>query len=79
MPEDRDERVRNHAYKLWEDEGRLEGSHEDHWKRAEQHIGMMGDGTEEQNLGQEGEPSARISEAEMKDAFSSTSRPARKK
>ncbi len=35
----------------------------------EPHPGMMGDGTEEQNLGQEGDPSARITEAEVEDAF----------
>jgi ElaB/YqjD/DUF883 family membrane-anchored ribosome-binding protein len=33
---------------------------------------MMGDGTEEQNLGQTGNPSARISEEEVDDAFGST-------
>ena len=31
--------------------------------------GVMGDGTEEQNLGQKGHPEARITEAEVKDAF----------
>jgi hypothetical protein len=30
---------------------------------------MMGDGTEEQNLGQKGNPKARITEEEVKDAF----------
>lgn len=30
---------------------------------AEKHPGMMGDGTEEQNLNQKGDPSARITEA----------------
>jgi hypothetical protein len=31
--------------------------------------GVMGDGTEEQNLCQPGNPKARITEAEVKDAF----------
>jgi len=31
--------------------------------------GMMGDGTEEQNLGQEGNPAARIKEDEVDAAF----------
>ena len=35
----------------------------------EKHPGMMGDGTEEQNLNQKGDPSARITEAEVQDAF----------
>ena len=35
----------------------------------ERHPGMMGDGTEEQNLSQKGDPAARITEAEVKDAF----------
>jgi hypothetical protein len=33
------------------------------------HPGMMGDGTEEQNLNQEGDPSKRITEDEAKAAF----------
>lgn len=33
------------------------------------HPGMMGDGTEEQNLNQKGDPSKRITEDEAKDAF----------
>ena len=38
-------------------------------KTVEPHPGMMGDGTEEQNLNQKGDPSARITEDEVKDAF----------
>ena len=38
-------------------------------KSAELHPGMMGDGTEEQNLNQKGDPAARIKEDEVKDAF----------
>jgi hypothetical protein len=33
------------------------------------HPGMMGDGTEEQNLNQKGDPAARISRKEVEDAF----------
>jgi hypothetical protein len=33
------------------------------------HPGMMGDGTEEQNLGQRGDPAARIKEDEVDAAF----------
>ena len=33
------------------------------------HPGMMGDGTEEQNLGQIGDPQARITQAEVTEAF----------
>jgi hypothetical protein len=38
-------------------------------KTATSHPGMMGDGTEEQNLGQPGDPSARIKEDEVDAAF----------
>jgi hypothetical protein len=38
-------------------------------KSKDLHPGMMGDGTEEQNLNQKGDPSARITEAEVKEAF----------
>jgi len=36
---------------------------------APSHPGMMGDGTEEQNLGQTGNPSARIKKDEVDAAF----------
>ena len=37
--------------------------------KADPHPGMMGDGTEEQNLGQPGNPAARIKEDEVDEAF----------
>jgi hypothetical protein len=36
---------------------------------ADKHRGMMGDGTEEQNLGQPGNPAARIKKDEVDAAF----------
>ena len=33
------------------------------------HLGMMGDGTEEQNLGERGDPAKRITEDEVHAAF----------
>jgi hypothetical protein len=50
-------------------------------RTPDKHPGMMGDGTEEQNLNQKGDPGARITEDEVKEAFSSdkvgeTKRPA---
>ena len=38
-------------------------------KAAASHPGMMGDGTEEQNLNQPGNPAARITEKEVDEAF----------
>ncbi len=38
-------------------------------KPTEPHPGMMGDGTEEQNLGQKGNPAARIKQDEVDAAF----------
>jgi hypothetical protein len=38
-------------------------------KSATPHPGMMGDGTEEQNLGQPGNPEARIKKDEVDAAF----------
>ena len=38
-------------------------------KTATEHPGMMGDGTEEQSLGQRGNPAARIKEDEVDAAF----------
>ena len=33
--DDREQKIRELAHKIWEDEGRPEGSHEEHWRRAE--------------------------------------------
>jgi len=33
--EDTERQQRERAYKIWEDEGRVEGAHDDHWQRAE--------------------------------------------
>jgi hypothetical protein len=41
----------------------------DKTKPAPSHPGMMGDGTEEQNLGQPGNPAARIKKDEVDAAF----------
>ena len=38
MPEDRDTKVRLRAYRMWEDEGKPEGKHLDHWSRAETEL-----------------------------------------
>lgn len=43
------------------------------------HPGMMGDGTEEQNLNQPGDPGARIKEDEADAAFGKKERPAKAK
>lgn len=40
------------------------------------HPGMMGDGTEEQNLGQPGDPNARIDEEDVSAAFENEDTPA---
>lgn len=38
MQSDRDARIRERAYRIWEEEGRVEGRHEEHWRRAEREI-----------------------------------------
>ncbi|MCW6508173.1 DUF2934 domain-containing protein [Lichenifustis flavocetrariae] len=76
--------VSQRAYEIWEAEGRPHGHHDAHWRQAEQelgvshasgavdpHPGMMGDGTEEQNLNQVGTPAARITQEEVEEAFAS--------
>ncbi len=39
MLDDKQETIRKCAYEIWEAEGRIEGHHEDHWRRAEMEIG----------------------------------------
>jgi hypothetical protein len=43
--------------------------------KTDPHPGMMGDGTEEQNLNQKGDPGARITEDEVKEAFKDKPKP----
>jgi hypothetical protein len=45
-------------------------------KNPATHVGMMGDGTEEQNLSQPGNPAARIKKDEVDAAFAKDSRKA---
>ncbi|MCQ1775819.1 DUF2934 domain-containing protein [Neorhizobium galegae] len=33
---DKEQQQRERAYKIWEDEGRPDGFHDQHWKRAEE-------------------------------------------
>ena len=35
---DREERIRQRAYKLWEEAGRPEGTAQEHWERAAQDL-----------------------------------------
>jgi hypothetical protein len=39
MTDDRNRRVQDRAYALWEQEGRPHGRHEEHWRQAEQEAG----------------------------------------
>ncbi|HEX2256662.1 MAG TPA: DUF2934 domain-containing protein [Afifellaceae bacterium] len=41
---DRDERIKQRAYEIWESEGRPEGRHLDHWRRAASEIDNAGQG-----------------------------------
>jgi hypothetical protein len=40
MTPERERRIRERAYQLWEEDGRPEGRGEEFWERAEQLIGM---------------------------------------
>lgn len=35
----REQRIRERAYSIWESDGRLNGRHEDHWFQAERELG----------------------------------------
>nr|WP_314093640.1 DUF2934 domain-containing protein [uncultured Shinella sp.] len=37
---DTEQQRRQRAYKIWEDKGRPEGAHEDHWRRADEQDGL---------------------------------------
>ena len=37
-------RIRDRAYQLWEDQGKPEGKHEEHWHQAERELSPAGPG-----------------------------------
>lgn len=47
MADDRNARVREHAYRLWQQEGEPHGRDRDHWEQAERDIGHDGPSAEE--------------------------------
>lgn len=38
MSEDREQRIRERAHRIWEEEGRPEGREDEHWRRAEREV-----------------------------------------
>ena len=38
MSEHKDQAIRERAYAIWEEEGRPDGKHLEHWRRAEDEI-----------------------------------------
>ena len=38
MNKDKEREIRERAYRIWQDEGRPTGKHEEHWERARQQI-----------------------------------------
>ncbi|MCZ0960921.1 DUF2934 domain-containing protein [Paracoccus benzoatiresistens] len=39
MATDREERIRQRAHQLWEEQGRPEGKHAEHWQQASSEVG----------------------------------------
>lgn len=60
MTDDREQKVRERAYSLWEQNGGEHGRHEEHWQRAEAELDDEGDAgapsREEPAEGGEGTP-----------------------
>ena len=44
MPSEREQAIRERAYRLWEQEGCPEGREKAHWAKAEQELDLQGDG-----------------------------------
>ena len=49
MADHREHRIRERAYRIWEEQGRPHGRHEDHWRQASQETGdeLFGEGSNE--------------------------------
>ena len=66
MEDNKQQQRRERAYKIWEDEGRPEAAHEDHWRRA----GLQDELTE-----QESEDVTKVNQ-ELDDEFAKDVNPA---
>lgn len=53
MHTDREQRIRDRAYQIWEQHGRPEGGHEQHWLQAEREIDQEGRGNRTSSTGGE--------------------------
>jgi Protein of unknown function (DUF2934) len=45
-PEQKEQAIRERAYAIWEEEGRPDGKHLDHWRRAEDEINSIAEAGE---------------------------------
>ena len=45
---DRDEQIRIRAHRIWEEEGRPDGRHDDHWERASRELDLGSPAGQEQ-------------------------------
>jgi hypothetical protein len=45
VEKDREQRIRERAYRSWEEEGRPKGKHEEHWERAAREFDEDDDGS----------------------------------
>ena len=77
---DRDDEIKTRAHRIWEEEGRPEGLHEDHWRRAQEQLnaedtagevgGMLG--------GRTAEPTPRVNPGSVAGSAGDAATPARK-
>jgi hypothetical protein len=44
MPANREDSIREHAYRLWEVQGKPEGRDKEHWQQAEKELSPAGPG-----------------------------------
>jgi hypothetical protein len=66
MENDRNELIKRRAYTIWESEGRPDGKHDDHWRRAAEEMHGLED------LPGKGRQPVHIAPAGRKDAKSSS-------
>ncbi len=50
MADDREQQIKQRAYRIWQDEGEPSGRDQDHWSRAEAELGASPDGNGQDEL-----------------------------
>ena len=76
---DREQKIRERAYSLWQADGGIDGRHDDHWRQAEQEVDRDGtaDATDAAAVPQPSTTAAELISEPSRDAAGRAGKPAK--